>query len=151
MRPPVQLVGIQLGSFTVTARSLIGRGSDGTFMWKLRCSVCGTERACSGNYIQNLTNAGKGLPCRVCHPAKEPPRRCRRRCWRCGRSGHSADECTPRVAVKRICDRCGSLPHRVTGKRCATCGLRYEAEPREGIDYDARNPSALARLMGGGG
>lgn len=138
----VSLVGLKLGKLTVIGQSLTGRGSNGCLVWRCRCSECGSERTVTGTYISNVRRRSGVLACPTCSNRT-------RRCGLCGRQGHASAACEKR-RPKTICELCGSLPHRVTGPRCRRCRLRYEAEPCEGIDYGARNPSALARLMGGG-
>lgn len=145
MRHHVELAGLQLGAVVVVARSLIGRGSDGSYMWVCRCTVCGDTRKVSGNYICNLQRVGHELSCPRCRVAN-PDYRCRT----CRRKGHHTSECHPVVRKATVCTLCASLPHRVQGIRCKRCRLRYEREEVPGVDYDARNASALARMIGGG-
>ena len=48
---------------------------------------------------------------------------------------------------EKVCAACAGLSHRVVGPKCRTCGLLYADEPAQVADFDARNPSALARAM----
>lgn len=135
------LVGLELGTCTVVAQAP-GRASAGCLLWRCRCSACGEERVVTGNHLNKLRAKGRALACPRCLNRVT-------RCNLCRQQGHMTAACPLRRA-KVVCEVCGSLPHRVVGIRCKVCRLRYEAEPVEGIDYGARNPSALARMMGGG-
>lgn len=138
MRPEADLTGLKLGTWTLVApaqhqRGRRARGSDGSILWRCKCAICGHERHVSVGYVRTLQRRRKAPLCATIGCGSEH-RSCRR-----GRRG-----------LGRICHLCGSLPHRVTGKRCSGCRLAYEAEPVPPVEFYARGISALAALMGGG-
>lgn len=136
MRQQTDLTGLKLGTWTLIAPAVLQRGAptrgtDGSILWRCKCATCGYEVHVSVGYVRTLQR--------------------RRKAPHCATIGCSAGQSTRRSRRRsNICSRCGSLPHRVTGKRCSGCRLAYEAEPLPPVEFYARGTSALAALMGGG-
>lgn len=112
----------------------------------IRCEVCGrdsTRRICESccGKMSKGTNPKLEQSCVLCgsrflgiSTARYCSKACGRKraslneCGLCRRVGHAAADC-PKRKPRRVCNECGSLPHRVRGPRCKSCKLRYAPEP----------------------
>jgi rubredoxin len=99
-----------------------------------RCTACGHHKA--RDEFKTMPSGDRARRCIPCDAVNAKRVKLRRAI---GASDFAPSE--------KICTSCASLPHRVVGPKCRTCGLLYADEPRVEVDCNARGLSALARAM----
>lgn len=135
------LTGDRFGRWLIVALAP-ERSADGRALWTARHD-CGAERTVTSDQLSTCRAKGCEPKCPRCST-----RRANSRCGLCRQLGHITLACPSRKHEGRVCYLCASLPHRVTGPRCRVCLSLYADEPREEIDYAARQTSNFARAMG---